>query len=104
MPTANFPAAPPPPVSPTAAEIRDAYLQNADWEAEQDLTKAKAFLTAAIRLQAMTPRQIQKASQGLMMSPELLTQQIAHVRAFVRANTSGGAAKVLRPSFREFRT
>lgn len=103
MSTANFPAAPAPSTAPTLDEVREAYLLNADWEAEQDLEKAKAFMTSCVRLQAMTPRQIQKTGLGLTLTPELLTEQLRNVRSFVRSQTSSAAAKVLKPSLRNFR-
>ncbi len=77
----------------TQQELRDALHDNADFEEADSVSKAKAFVTAAVRFLTLEP--VNQADQGssLQMAAQQINDQLKRARAFIAASESNSAAK-----------
>lgn len=80
--------------TPTPTEIRDAYLDNADYEADGSLAKANLFVAACLRLLAQ-PSSVSVDGQAVAFDLASVRESLTHARRWIAANTAGGKAKYL---------
>lgn len=89
-------------------DIRDAYADNASWEEDGDVAKAKAFVTACRLLLLVLPRRMQQGGGGgslnqMDQNTDLIQTEMAKARAFIAANQTGSGGSVRHFSFEDFR-
>jgi hypothetical protein len=87
----------------TYSEAADAYLDNADFEEAGSLAKAKAFVTACVRLAILLPSSA--SDQGSAQSFSTADIQSAKERAqtFIAANAQGSSTRFLSVNTGDFR-
>lgn len=80
-------------------DVMDELLDNADFEASGSLSKAKAFVTAAVRYFILVPEESQDHEGNRQrMGHQLIHNLLADARAFVAANdTSRSQVRFLGP-------
>lgn len=71
----------------TLDEIKAAYMDNASYEEDASVAKAKAFVTAC-RLLLMKIPKVSQDSEGarVEMNPDLIQREMAEAREYVRAH------------------
>lgn len=90
----------------TTAQVKASYDDNASYEEDLSVSKAKAFITACIILRRRLP--FRESHAGADMTIQSLTEEIAQARQFVSDNDTSdppnpnGAVKF--PSFEGFRS
>lgn len=90
------------------AAARTAYLENADYEEADSVTKAKAFITACVKLLAVPITRTANAGRDgneLEMNPELIATMRDDARRWLAAalqSTSNPA--VIHADFTDFRS
>lgn len=91
------------PVTPDA--YAQAYIDNADYAAEGDRTKALAFETAVRRLLFVQPRVMQKAGGSRVEhDPQQLRDELVSVQSWLSQNPAGDdSPDVILPDFTGFR-
>lgn len=90
----------------TLDDIKAAYADNASFEEDRDVSKAKSFVTACRLLLLKMPRMTGKSGGQLQLSPELIQREMTRGLAYVQANDTSSTARarnVMHPSFRHFR-
>lgn len=71
-------------------QIRDDYVDNADYAEVNSLTKARAFQTACKR-SFLCPQEISKDGETIRFpDARVIQQELASVEAWIAANGSGG--------------
>ena len=75
----------------TQQELRDALHDNADFEETGSVTKAKAFITAAVRFLTLEPVNQSDQGSSLQMAAQQINDQLKRARAFVASNDTGSA-------------
>lgn len=91
--------------TPDLATVRAAYIDNADYESESSLTKARLFLTAARRLVVMLPASaVGKDRSQVDFETAAIREEIKYCQAWISANPSSTSSdpQVLHPDFSEF--
>lgn len=76
----------------TLSQVEDALIDNADYEEAGSVTKAKAFVTAAIRWQALASQSASNQSSSMSLDKSWVEAEKARARQFIAANetsTSG---------------
>jgi len=85
----------------TLATARAAYLDNADYDADGSVSKAKLFRTACRQLLALLPSDSSMAggfSSNVSFRVEEISRQLSSVQAFI-ANNDTSNASVVHPDF-----
>ena len=77
--------------------VQEAYLENADYFAEQSVAKCKAFLTACNRLLVMLPAATSKSGDEMQWSIEAIEKQLTAARNWLSSRV--GAAAGSRTNF-----
>ena len=87
----------------TFDEAVDAYLNNADFEESASLSKARAFITACVRLSVLLPSSAsdQGSSQAFDIADIRANKERAQV--FVSANAQGSSVRFLDVNTGDFR-
>jgi len=81
--------------SSSEAEVLAAYQDNACYEEEHDVTKAKAFLTACRYLLLVLPKIAQQGGRGgemVELSTDLIAAQLSEARTWVARNDTTARA------------
>jgi len=89
--------------SSTDAEVRAAYDDNASYEEDGSLAKAKAFVTAVRFLLRRQPKRFAaggRDGEEIELDPRVLQDQLCSAQSYVAANSSTGIKHV---SFEDFR-
>ena len=73
----------------TLAQIEAAYKDNACYEEDASVAKAKIFVTAC-RLLIRTPSQISKTTSGMTFPAELLRKELLAAQAFIATHDTTG--------------
>jgi hypothetical protein len=93
--------------STTLAELLVLYRANCSWEEDNDLTKAKTFVTVCTALAAMLPSQSGKGGASMSLDTRTVQEQLKRAREFIKVtgtvNGSSGYGTVIHPNFRNFR-
>lgn len=91
----------------TLTEIENSYLDNASYEEDASVTKAKAFVTACRMLLMKWPALVSQGGNQLQLNAAGIKAQLERAQAYVAANGSSGTAgqsgSVKHPSFATFR-
>lgn len=88
------------------AAARTAYLDNADYEEDASVTKAKAFITACRKLLAVPITRTANAGRDgneLELNPELLARMLDEARRWLAAELSASSGAVIHADFTDFR-
>lgn len=72
--------------SSTLAQVQAAYDDNASYAEDNDVSKARAFLTACRILMRRTPRESGTREGHMTLSVDLLKDQITDVQGWLAAN------------------
>lgn len=72
----------------TLTELRDALWDNASFEEDASVSKAKAFITAATRWLALEPGQQSDQGSSLSYSPAQIEKLLQRARQFAANNPS----------------
>jgi hypothetical protein len=81
----------------TIDEVIDALLDNADFEAENSVAKARAFITAANRFLIMTPASQSDKGSSLSMGLAEIRNLLTAARSFVnQADTNSASTSRVR--------
>lgn len=90
--------------SSTDAQVRTCYQDNADYEEQQSLVKARAFVTACLHLLQREPASVAKGGSELRLTPEQIQKELAYAREWIRKRSSEeveqGGPRFIRASFR----
>ena len=70
----------------TNQELRDALHDNADFEETSSVTKARAYITAAVRFLSLEPVNQSDQGSSLQYAAQQINDQLKRARAFVAAN------------------
>jgi hypothetical protein len=91
--------------TPTLQEIRDAYLANAGYEEANDITMARAFVTACRQLLIALPSNMASDGQSASHQINEIRQAMQAAREWInsQAQQTTGNARVNHPSFERFR-
>lgn len=92
--------------SSTIQQIKDAYDDNASYEEDNDVAKAKIFVTACRMLLMKIPKLAGHGGGQVAMSPDLIRKELADARTFLQANdtsTSARKRRVLHPDLSNYR-
>lgn len=85
------------------ASARDAYYDNADYEEQDSLAKAKAFLTACVRLQGLSISSSEKGIHKVDLPEVDWEAAMANARAFISAKDATRGRQHSLTSFDNFR-
>lgn len=77
--------------SSTIDEIKASYADNASYEEDGSVTKAKAFITACRILLLRIPRLSAQDRAQIQMAPELIQQEMRRASDFVASNPAAGS-------------
>jgi hypothetical protein len=72
--------------------VVETYIANIAWEAEQDLTKAKAFLAAAEEIAIRRPTRGDIDGHQIVFDYVHVRDNIRRARAYVNANAGSGTS------------
>lgn len=93
--------------SSTIAQIKASYDDNASYEEDASVSKAKAFITACRLLIRQTPTELAKASGRVQIDVKLIQEEMNEARDFVSSydtsDSSGADTRVRHADFRNFR-
>src|SRR5215207_8957877 len=93
--------------SSTLVEIENAYVDNASYEEDASVAKAKAFITAARILLLKLPEESGTRESHLKLSKAEIAAQLEQARTWVAANDTGDSGssgpRVTLGSFEAFR-
>ena len=93
--------------SSTIAQIKAAYDDNASYDEDASVAKAKAFITACRLLIRKTPEELAKGTGRVKINVDLIAGELSEAQQYVAANDtsgSGGAdSRVRHVSFENFR-
>jgi len=88
----------------TPESVREALLENADFEEVASLTKAKAFVTAANRWMLLNPESQSNLGSSMSMGKQQIENLLIRARDFVAANdTSANGSRVKFLGMSDFR-
>lgn len=79
----------------TYDQAADAYLDNADFEEASSLTKAKAFVTACIRLMVLLPSSASHSSTAQSFDMGQIAAAKDRALAYIAANQQGASVRFL---------
>ncbi len=80
----------------TIDEVIDALLDNADFEESISVSKAQAFITAAVRYFILTPQSQSDQGSAMSISPQTIENLLNRARNFVAVNrTPSSSVKFL---------
>jgi len=80
----------------TIDQVIDALLDNADFEAVNSVSKANAFVTAAVRYFILVPSSQSDQGSAMAISPATIENLLTRARLFVAANrTPSGGVRFL---------
>lgn len=86
---------------------RTAYLENADYEEDASVTKAKAFITACRKLLAVPITRTANAGREgneLELNPELIAKMLDEARRWLAAELAATSGAVIHADFTDFRS
>ena len=75
----------------TNQELRDALHDNADFEETSSVTKARAYITAAVRFLSLEPVNQSDQGSSLQYAAQQINDQLKRARAFVAANDASSS-------------
>ena len=85
--------------APTIDEITDEILNNADFEEQNSLSRAKAFVTAAKRFLILTPESQADQSSSMSISASEISNLMRRAQQFVdKRSRKTGAVRLLSAS------
>lgn len=91
----------------TLTQVENAYVDNASYEEDADVAKAKAFVTAARILLLKLPAEAGTRENHLKLSTNEIAAQLKQAQAWVAANDTGSTGSsgpaVTVVSFENFR-
>lgn len=88
--------------SSTYAQVSDAYQDNASWEEDESVSKARAFITACRFLIHLTPSHSKKGEEEIDKEVAAYRQEMEAARAFVAtAGPTAYAGGVTHASFQD---
>ena len=70
----------------TLETVEQSLLDNADYEETNSVAKARAFVTAAIRFQALAPDSESHQSSSMSIGKQWVEDEKHRARAFIKAN------------------
>lgn len=89
----------------TLQQIQAAYADNASYEEDGSVTKAKAFVTAVRLLLQRIPKRSSMEQSEVEHDPRMLQDELIAARRFIATTSAaGGSTRVLHPSFVSLRT
>ena len=83
----------------TLASVELALLDNADFEEVQSVAKARAFVTAAIRYQALAPDSESDQSSSMSIGKQWVEDEKKRARAYIAANSTGASGTAANVNF-----
>ncbi|MBW3540758.1 MAG: hypothetical protein KY476_10845 [Planctomycetes bacterium] len=90
----------------TRAEVLAAYYDNASYEEDASVAKAKAFVTACRFLLKRDPQRSRHGNSETQLDTSAIRQELEDARAWISAHDTSSAAnrgRCLHPSFAHFR-
>lgn len=81
----------------TLAEVKASYMDNASYEEDGSVSKARAFITACRLLAMMLPTGVGQGSARVELDPKLIADQQKAAQSWLDANATaadGGAGVV----------
>ena len=87
----------------TFSEAADAYLDNADFEETGSLAKAKAFVTACVRLSILLPASASDQGSAQSFNTADIQANKQRAQTFIAANARGSSARFLSVNTGDFR-
>jgi hypothetical protein len=79
----------------TFDEVADAYLDNADFEEAGSVAKAKAFVTACVRLLVLLPASASDQGSAQSFDQKEIQANKQRAQAYIAANASGARTRFL---------
>jgi hypothetical protein len=79
----------------TFDEVADAYLDNADFEETNSLVKARAFVTACVRLTVLLPSSASDQASSHSFDMAQIAADKARAQAFIAAGAQGASVRFL---------
>lgn len=76
---------------PTLSEIVDSLLENADFEEEGSVTKAKAYAIAAKRYLSIAPQSQSDQGSSMSMDTAQIRAMLTRAQLFIESNKSDGS-------------
>lgn len=87
----------------TFDQVADAYLDNADFEESGSVAKAKAFVTACVRLLVLLPSSASDQGSSQAFDQKEIQANKQRAQAFIAANASGARVRSFSVNTGDFR-